>query len=696
MKKIYDIKDIDCAHCALKIENELNDDKKIKLAQVNFMTQKVVIESDESIEASYLDKIAKSIEKEVTITTIQENNHEEESNKISIKHVLLLFGIALMVLTYYLNQTKVIELNIYTLLMVFSYVLIAYDIILRAIKNLWQGQMFDENVLMVIATVGALFLAEYIEAAAVMVFYQIGEYFQDMAVNRSRKSIQSLLDLKPKIVHLFIDNDIKDIHPDDIDIKNILFIKPGEMIPTDAVLIEGETSFDFSAITGESMPVESQLNLELPAGVINLDKPIKVEVTAKFKDSSLQKMIDFVESNSMKKAKAEKFITKFAKYYTPIVVGIAFMLAFLVPLILTWLTSDAYTSLVTTYIERSLIFLVISCPCALVLSIPLSFYAGIGLSSKNGILVKSGSDLEVLKDIEHFVFDKTGTLTKGQFSVVETINYQQEDTLFYAALLESISTHPIAQSIVKSYKGNISSYQLENAVEHFSKGVSAIYEHSEITVGNKSFFDELHIELKEIDSQALIIYVAKDREIIGHIKLEDELKPQSEKLITDLKKMNKKVSLVTGDHPKIAQYIGNKLGISDVYAGVKPTEKAEIVTKIKETEKVAFIGDGVNDAMVLISANLGISMGSLGSDVAIEASDIVIVNDDPYLIKKAIHVSKQTYINVIQNITLALGIKVIVLALGAFGLANMWMAIFADVGVSLLAVLNAMRLLYKK
>lgn len=696
MKKIYDIKDIDCAHCALKIENELNDDKKIKLAQVNFMTQKVVIESDESIEASYLDKIAKSIEKEVTITTIQENNHEEESNKISIKHVLLLFGIALMVLTYYLNQTKVIELNIYTLLMVFSYVLIAYDIILRAIKNLWQGQMFDENVLMVIATVGALFLAEYIEAAAVMVFYQIGEYFQDMAVNRSRKSIQSLLDLKPKIVHLFIDNDIKDIHPDDIDIKNILFIKPGEMIPTDAVLIEGETSFDFSAITGESMPVESQLNLELPAGVINLDKPIKIEVTAKFKDSSLQKMIDFVESNSMKKAKAEKFITKFAKYYTPIVVGIAFMLAFFVPLILAWLTSDAYTSLVTTYIERSLIFLVISCPCALVLSIPLSFYAGIGLSSKNGILVKSGSDLEVLKDIEHFVFDKTGTLTKGQFSVVETINYQQEDTLFYAALLESISTHPIAQSIVKSYKGNISSYQLENAVEHFSKGVSAIYDHSEITVGNKSFFDELHIELKEIDSQSLIIYVAKDRKIIGHIKLEDELKPQSEKLITDLKKMNKKVSLVTGDHPKIAQYIGNKLGISDIYAGVKPTEKAEIVTKIKETEKVAFVGDGVNDAMVLISANLGISMGSLGSDVAIEASDIVIVNDDPYLIKKAIHVSKQTYINVIQNITLALGIKVIVLALGAFGLANMWMAIFADVGVSLLAVLNAMRLLYKK
>jgi len=695
MKKIYDIKDIDCAHCALKIENELNDDRKIKLAQVNFMTQKVVIESDELIETSYLDKIAKSVEKEVTITSSKEN-HNEEANKISIKHVLLFFGIVLMILTYYLKQTKVIELNIYSLLMVFSYVLIAYDIILRAIKNLWQGQMFDENVLMVIATVGALFLAEYIEAAAVMVFYQIGEYFQDMAVNRSRKSIQSLLDLKPKIVHLYIDGTIKDIHPDDIDIKHILFIKPGEMIPTDAILIEGESSFDFSAITGESLPVESHRNLDLPAGVINLDKPIKVEVTAKFKDSSLQKMIDFVESNSMKKAKAEKFITRFAKYYTPIVVGIAFMLAFFIPLILTLLTNDAYTYLVTTYIERSLIFLVISCPCALVLSIPLSFYAGIGLSSKHGILVKSGSDLEDLKDIEHFVFDKTGTLTKGQFSVVETINYQQEDTLFYAALLESISTHPIAQSIVKAYKGNISSYQLENAVEHFSKGVSAIYDHSEIIVGNKSFFEELHIEFKEIDSQALIIYVAKDRKIIGHIKLDDELKPQSEKLITDLKKMNKKVSLVTGDHHKIAKYIGNKLGISDVYAGVKPMEKAEIVTKIKETEKVAFIGDGVNDAMVLISANLGISMGSLGSDVAIEASDIVIVNDDPYLIKKAIHVSKQTYINVIQNITLALGIKVIVLALGAFGLANMWMAIFADVGVSLLAVLNAMRLLYKK
>jgi Cd2+/Zn2+-exporting ATPase len=695
MKKTYDIKNMDCAHCALKIEQTLHDSADISFAQVDFMKEKVIVESEKDLDISYLNNIVKKVDQQAVIYH-QELSVNQKTSKVSVKNILLILGVFLMISTYVLKEEDVVNHLVYSLFMIASYMMISYSIIFRAIKNLFQGHLFDEHVLMVVATIGALFLSEYIEASAVMIFYQIGEYFQDKAVNKSRKNIQSLLDLKPKVAHLYTNNGIEDIEPDDIQLHQILYVKPGEMIPTDAKLVEGESSFDFSSITGESMPVESSNNLNLPAGVINLNKAVKVEVVSEFKDSSLQKMIDFVESNSSKKAKAEKFMTKFAKYYTPIVVGAAFIVAFFIPLILSVFTEVTYLDILSTYIERGLIFLVISCPCALVLSIPLSFYAGIGLSSKKGILVKSGSDLETIKNINHFVFDKTGTLTEGKFKVVEIVNYQKEDVLFYAALLESMSTHPIAQSIVNAYDEKINTDKLIKPVEHFSKGVTGIYDNNKFVVGNEKILQDLDIKYNEIKSNALIIYVAKNEEVIGYIKLEDQLKPNASKLIKTLKEMHKEVSLVTGDHKTIAQSIADQVGIENVYAEVMPSQKAEIVNQIKLSEQVAFIGDGVNDAMVLISADLGISMGSLGSDVAIEASDVVIVNDDPFLLIDALKVSQYTHKNVIQNIILALGIKTIVLILGTLGLANMWMAIFADVGVSLIAVLNAMRLLYKK
>lgn len=687
MKKTYKIKDIDCASCALKIEHSLNQHANIMKARVDFAKSKIYIESENDLDANDLDKIAKSVDADVTVY----EGNDEINHKLNKTYFSILLGILLALMAEVLIDTDMI----YMLMMLTSYMLISYKIVFRAFKNIIKGHMFDEHVLMTIATIGALLLGEYIEALAVMVFYQIGEYFQNLAVNKSRKNIESLLDLKPKVAHVIVKGSVIDKHPDELMIDDLLLIKPGEQLPTDAMLIKGESTFDFSSMTGESLPVESYIGQMLSAGIINLSHAITVKVTHAFKDSSLQKMIDFVESESMKKAKAEKFMTRFAKYYTPIVVVAALILAFVMPFIIYLVDDVTYMSAFNIYAQRALIFLVISCPCALVLSIPLSFYAGIGLSSKHGLLVKSGSDLEMIKQIDHFVFDKTGTLTKGSFEIEQIYQYQNDiDVLYIAALLESQSTHPIAKSIVSAYDKPIDSSVLKDVKEHVGKGISAVYHEDKIVVGHAKLMKEKNIKLYDNPSVGLEVYIAMNQQHVATIVLKDEIKDKSIETIAYLKKHHKNVSMVTGDQEKVALDVAHTLGIDAVFAEVTPSDKANIVCEISEKEKVAFIGDGVNDAMVLISADLGFSMGTLGSDIAIEASDVVIVNDQPSKIIDAIKISNATDQNVKQNIILALGIKLLVLALGALGYANMWMAIFADVGVSLIAVLNAMRLLY--
>jgi len=689
MKKTYNVKDIDCASCALKIEEALNKSEGIDRARVDFAKSKIFLNSDEDIKLDEINKIAKKIHSDAIVYEL--NDEIEETFKIH--HILGFIGVLLVVLTY------VATFNLITtqILLILSYILVSYKIIFKALKQITHKNVFDEHVLMMIATIGALLLSEYVEAIAVMVFYQVGEYFQSVAVIKSRKNIESLLDLKPKIAHLLVGDTLLDCHPEEVNVGDLLRVKPGEQMPTDAILVEGKTTFDYQSITGESMPIESKINQDIPAGVMNLTAAITIKVKTKFLDSSLQKMIDFVESESSKKAKAEQFMTRFAKYYTPIVVLLAFLLAFVVPIVTQYFNDGSYLNEFSIYSKRALIFLVISCPCALVLSIPLSFYAGIGLSSKKGFLVKSGSDLEMIKQIDHFVFDKTGTLTKGNFSIIDIKHLDEtENILHLAALLESQSNHPIAQSIVSAYKKRLDTSVLKDVKEHLAKGMTATINNEAIAVGNYKLLQALNISSDKFQTQGLVIYVAKNKKVIGYIVLSDTLKENSYHLIQYLKHIGKHVTMVTGDQESVAKSVASALEIDDVYAEQTPSDKAQIINKLCEHEKVAFVGDGINDAMVLISADIGISMGRLGSDIAIEASDVVIVNDDPYLVKEAIKTSKYTHINVMQNISLALGIKAIVLILGALGYAQMWMAIFADVGVSLIAVLNAMRLLYKK
>ncbi len=695
MKNSYDIYDIDCASCALKIEKNLKATKGVKNASVDFAKSKVIIESDEALDLGYINELAKKIEPDVYIKYPDDYNHLEH-HVFDYKFIFWIVGIFILIVNVILDHTLDMNQNIYLLLMIVSYLFISYRILFRALKNVIKGQVFDEHILMTIATLGALMLGEYIEGIAVMVFYQIGEYFQDVAVNRSRKNIKALLELKPSVAHKMIDGKSLDINPDMLSVDDIIMIKAGEIVPVDAILVSGDSTFDYSLMTGESLPVDGKIDMNLPAGVMNLSKPVYARVSKIFKNSSLQKMMDFVESNSMKKAKAEKFMSKFSRYYTPIVVGAALLLAFIVPFFYQMIEEISYMNALNIFVERALIFLVISCPCALVLSIPLSFYAGIGLSSKKGILVKSGSDLEMIEQIEHFVFDKTGTLTKGSFSVTDIKGDDPKKVLKIAALLEAHSTHPIGKSILEAYDQDINNDDLDDVEEIFGQGLTGIYQGCSVAVGNQKLIDKLGLIHVFDPVDALQVFVVYKDEVIGYIRLEDQIKPDVLPFIKKLKEMGKDISLVTGDKESVAHKISKQLGIEHVYAEVSPEDKVVIVQNLKTYEKVAFLGDGVNDAMVLMTADLGISMGSLGSDAAIEASDAVIMNDDPKLLLDAIKVSKYTKRNVIQNIWMALGIKGIVLILGALGLANMWLAVFADVGVSLIAVLNAMRLLRLK
>jgi Cd2+/Zn2+-exporting ATPase len=696
MKKTFEIRDIDCANCALKIENEIKKIDGLKNVSIDFAKQKLYIDDEENkIDAKTLEKIAKKVESSVSIYDKEQMIHEKQ--KWTLNHLSVLTGFFILVIYLILDRLIInFNENIDLFFYVISYLFIGGKVIIKALRNIVHGQLFDEHFLMMVATIGAFFIAEYIEGIAVMLFYQIGEYFQDLAVNRSRNHIKSLMDLKPTIAHKYINEDIQDISPEALKINDVILVKPGEKIPVDGKIIDGQTTLDQSSITGESTPIEKTAQDEVLSGSLNINGSITVLVEKTYQDSSVYKIIEFVEQNSNKKAKTEQFITRFAKYYTPIVVGIAALLAFLVPYLITLIRDTTFSIEFPIYLKRALIFLVISCPCALVLSVPLSYYAGIGKASKQGILVKSGSDLEQFSKIEHFVFDKTGTLTKGDFVVTKVFAEDKDYILKLASHAESNSNHPIALSILRAYKGDIVSKDMKAYEEVFGKGIKVMYKDKLLLVGNDKLLTDEDITFDKSNDLHTIIYVAYDQNYIGYIVLEDELKISSKETVQYLLNQNKKVSMVTGDKTSIANDIAKRLGIQDIYAEQLPNDKRQVIENLKTKGLTAFIGDGVNDAPVLMTSDLGISMGALGSDLAVEASDAVIMNDEPNLLIDAINTSALTRKVVIQNIILAAGTKFLVLGLGAFGLANMWLAIFADVGISLIAVIHAMSILKQR
>ena len=581
-------------------------------------------------------------------------------------------------------------------ILIISYIIVGFEILRKAVRNILRGKVFDENFLMSVATIGAFGIGEYPEAVAVMLFYQIGELFQSYAVDKSRKSIASLMDIRPDFANIYKDGKIEKVNPEKIKIGDTIVIKPGEKVPLDGNIIEGKTTLDTKALTGESLPREVKEGEEVLSGCINLDGVIKVEVKKEYGESTVSKILDLVENASSKKSKSENFITKFAKYYTPAVVIIAVILAIIPPLIIE---GEAFSD----WLYRALSFLVVSCPCALVISIPLSFFGGIGGASKIGILIKGSNYLEALSNTEIAVFDKTGTLTEGVFEVqeVKPVGISEEELLYVAAYAENYSNHPISKSIKKAYNKEIDESKIENSQELSGLGIASKIEGKEVFVGNEKLMQEKQIEFEKCNNIGTILYVAIEGKYAGHILIADKIKQDSKKTIEELKKNGiKQTVMLTGDRKKVGESVAQEIGIDKVYTELLPADKVQKVEELLKTKtpkgKLAFVGDGINDAPVLTLADIGIAMGGLGADSAIEAADIVIMTDEPSKIVKAIKLSKKTMRIVKENIVFSIFIKVLVLILAAFGLSTMWEAVFADVGVSIIAIINALRVLRTK
>lgn len=602
----------------------------------------------------------------------------------------ILFAIALVMKIYNIFDNVWIANSIF----IISYIIVGFDIVKKAIRNIFRGKVFDENFLMAVATIGAFAIGEFPEAVAVMLFYQVGELFQSYAVDKSRKSISNLMDIRPDYANLIKGEEIEKVDPDEIEIGDFILIKPGEKVPLDGIVIDGESLLDTKALTGENVPREAKEGTEILSGCINQSGLLKVKVTKEFEESTVSKILELVENASNKKAKSENFITKFAKYYTPTVVIIALFLAFIPPLII-----GDFSGTFQTWLYRALSFLVVSCPCALVISIPLSFFGGIGGASKKGILIKGGNHLEDLSKTEIVVFDKTGTLTKGVFEVqkIESVNLSEDELLKYAAYSEYYSTHPIANSIKIAYKENIDVKQIKNTEELSGHGIKAEVLNKQVLIGNDKLMESNNIKYVKSNGIGTVLYIAINQEFAGTITIADKVKEDSIKAISTLQKNNIKTVMLTGDRKNIGEKIGKILGIKNTYTELLPDEKVSKVEELIQTKsakgKLAFVGDGINDAPVLAISDIGIAMGALGSDAAIEAADIVLMTDEPSKINTAIKISKKTMKIVKENIVFAILVKLIVLGLTAVGLSTMWWAVFADVGVSIIAIINALRLL---
>lgn len=583
-----------------------------------------------------------------------------------------------------------------SIIYIISYIIVGSEIVKKAIRNITRGKVFDENFLMTIATIGAFVIGEFPEAVAVMLFYQVGELFQSYAVDKSRKSISSLMDIRPDYANVEKNGELQKVDPDDVKIGEIIIVKPGEKIPLDGNVVEGKSSLDTKALTGESLPRDVTEGEEVLSGCINLNGVIKIEVTKEYGESTVSKILDLVENASSKKSKSENFITKFAQYYTPIVVIIAVFLAILPPLII----KDAVFS---DWLYRALSFLVVSCPCALVISIPLSFFGGIGGASKMGVLIKGSNYLEAIANTEIVVFDKTGTLTEGVFEVqkIKAIDISEEELLKIAAYSENYSNHPIALSVKKAYGKEIDEKQIVKTQELSGFGIVARIGEQDVLVGNEKLMNEKQIKFTKCNDIGTILYVAIEKKYVGYILIADKIKDDAIKAIKGLKKNNiKQTVMLTGDRKNVGENVAKKLGLDKVYTELLPDGKVERVEKLlkerSEKGKLAFVGDGINDAPVLAISDIGIAMGGLGSDAAIEAADVVLMTDEPSKIVDTIHLSKKTMRIVKENIIFAIFIKVLVLVLSAFGVSTMWEAVFADVGVSVIAIINALRVLKVK
>ena len=579
------------------------------------------------------------------------------------------------------------------LIFLVPYAIIGYDIIIKAVKNIAHGHIFDENFLMLVATVAAFCIGEYSEAVAVMLFYQVGELFQSYAVGKSRKSITDLMDIVPEYANVEYDGEVEQVDPDDVEVGDTIIIKPGERIPLDGVITEGETMIDTAALTGESVPRRAAVGDEVISGCINGSGTVKVEVTKAFEDSTVTRILELVENAGSKKAHVENFITRFAKIYTPVVTIAAVILAVVPPF---------FDGNWGEWIARACTFLVISCPCALVISVPLGFFGGIGAASRNGILVKGGNYLEAVSSLTTVVFDKTGTLTKGEFKVskVQAVNCSEEELLETAALAECFSNHPIAVSIREAYGKPVSSQRVSNSGETAGHGISAEIDGKRVLLGNHKLMNENGIEAEELDCAGTVVYAAANGTYLGAIVISDGIKDGSEDAIRELKAAGvQRTVMLTGDRKAEADAVSAKLGLDEHHSELLPADKVGIVEKLlaerKKTDRLAFVGDGINDAPVLARADVGIAMGSMGSDAAIEAADVVIMDDDLRKIPTVMRIAAKTMRIVRENIVFALGVKLSVLILGALGIANMWLAVFADVGVAVIAILNAMRTLRK-
>ena len=701
MKKELMLNGLTCAHCASVIDEKVKHIDGVKNSNLNFTNKKLSVEIDcdneEKIIKNIID-IINDTEPGLDIQIEGQREIKEDKTQKSIKNneklnlLKIIAGAIVFIFAFY--QEIAGRENKYSLLIfLVAYLLVGSDVLYKALRNITKGRIFDENFLMSVATIGAIAIGELSEAVGVMLFYKIGEYLQELAVGKSRKSISELMQIRPDMANLKLGNTIKVVNPEDVNIGDYIIVKPGEKVPLDGVVIEGSSMMDTSALTGESVLRTVKKGDNLLSGFINKNALLTVQVTKDFSESTASKILDMVENASSKKSKTENFISVFSRYYTPIVVGLALLIAILPPIFMQGATFSEW-------IHRGLIFLVVSCPCALVLSIPLSYFSGIGVASKQGVLIKGSNYLEALRYVDTVVFDKTGTLTEGVFDVVKVkpINISEDELIKFASIAEVNSNHPIAKSILNYYNKEIDLNKMEEYEEIAAHGIRVKYENNIILAGNEKLMASNNIKIEKSTDVGTVVYIAINNEFKGYIVIADKIKTDSEEAIRLIKEQGiKETVMLTGDNKEVANFVAKKLKLDKVFSNLLPNEKVEKIEELYknriEKEKIAFVGDGINDAPVLARVDVGIAMGGLGSDAAIEAADVVIMTDEPSKIAQGIKISKKTYKIVWQNIIFALGIKIIVMVLGATGIASMWDAVFSDVGVALIAVLNAMRIM---
>lgn len=685
-KLVLELVGLDCPNCAQKINQRVSKLSNVYESDMDFINKKMTVKADSNSVVEDIKRIVHELEPDVEVKPFERHSHTHEK-KNRTREVLEIFVSLVLFILSFIISADVPKLIISLL----AFAVAGYGVVISAVRNLLKGEAFDETLLMTIASIGALCIGDVREGAAVMIFFRVGELFQDIAVERSRKSITSLLSLKSDTVNIKVGNEIKEIETEKVQVGDIMVVRAGERVPIDGIIVNGSSAFDTSALTGEAIPVEAEENSEILSGSVNLTSVVEIKASKKYEDSTIAKILEMVENASGRKADAEKFITKFARVYTPIVVAAAALLV-LVPSVITGFSQFS------TWLYRGLLFLVISCPCALVISVPLSFFAGIGGASRKGILIKGAKNIESLSKLKSVALDKTGTLTEGKFKVVDIVpsgdKVQKDYILKLSAYAESMSTHPIAKSIVEEYKQPINSDILSNVVEEAGNGVKANVNGHEVLCGTRKLLEKNNVSAELKYDNTTCVYVALDGEYLGAVLLGDNIKPTSKSAIKQLKSKGISATLLTGDKKQTADNVAEKLGIDNVFSELLPADK---VTKVEELIKyetnrnVGFVGDGINDAPVIARADVGFAMGGLGSDVAIEAADVVLMNDDPMSIPLSVSISQKTMRIVKENIVCAIGIKILVMLMGAFGIADMWEAVFADVGVSVIAILNSLR-----